>query len=76
MNEQIPFNKPYMTGQELENIRTAHENGHLSGDGHFTRYCHTWLETQTGCESALLTHSCTVALEMAALLLDIEPGGG
>lgn len=70
----IPFNKPYMTGRELLNIARAHENGHLSGDGPFTRYCSAWLESNTGSYKALLTHSCTAALEMAALLLDLKPG--
>lgn len=70
----IPFNRPFMTGQELENIKRAHLNGHLSGDGPFTRQCHAWLEAQTGAKRALLTHSCTAALEMAALLLDLQPG--
>lgn len=70
----IPFNKPYMTGHELENIAAAHANGHLSGDGPFTRRCHAWLEQQCVAQRALLTHSCTAALEMAALLLDLEPG--
>src|SRR5690242_18224901 len=71
---KIPFNKPYMTGRELEYIAQAHANGHLSGDGPFTKQCHTWLEQRTGCKKALLTHSCTGALEMAALLLDLQPG--
>jgi dTDP-4-amino-4,6-dideoxygalactose transaminase len=70
----IPFNKPYMTGKELWYISQAHHNGQLSGDGPFTRKCHEWLEQQTGCLKALLTHSCTAALEMAAILADIEPG--
>ncbi|TLM63131.1 MAG: dTDP-4-amino-4,6-dideoxygalactose transaminase [Deltaproteobacteria bacterium] len=70
----IPFNKPYMTGKELWYISQAHHRGMLAGDGHFTRRCHAWLEAQTGCHRALLTHSCTAALEMAALLADIEPG--
>lgn len=70
----IPFNKPYMTGKELWYISQAHHRGMLAGDGHFTRQCHAWLETQTGCRKALLTHSCTAALEMAALLADIGPG--
>jgi dTDP-4-amino-4,6-dideoxygalactose transaminase len=70
----IPFNRPYMTGRELEFIAEAHANGHLSGDGPFTRRCHAWLERTTGARKALLTHSCTAALEMAALLLDLEPG--
>lgn len=70
----IPFNRPYMTGQELELIAQAHRNGHLSGDGPFTRQCHEWLERRTGANKALLTHSCTAALEMAAILLDLAPG--
>lgn len=70
----IPFNKPYMTGQELDNIAAAHVNGHLSGDGPFTKRCHAWLQEITGASRALLTHSCTAALEMSALLLDLAPG--
>jgi len=70
----IPFNKPYMTGRELDYIAEAHANGHLSGDGPFTKRCNAWLETTTGTRRALLTHSCTAALEMSALLLDLEPG--
>lgn len=70
----IPFNRPYMTGRELWLIAQAHSNGHLSGDGIFTKRCHAWLEANTGASKALLTHSCTAALEMSALLLDLEPG--
>lgn len=70
----IPFNRPYMTGKELGYIAEAHANGHLSGDGPFTRRCNAWLERTTGACKALLTHSCTAALEMAALLADLEPG--
>ena len=70
----IPFNRPYMTGKELGYIAEAHANGHLSGDGPFTRRCHAWLEQTTGARKALLTHSCTAALEMAALLADLNPG--
>ena len=70
----IPFNKPYMTGRELWYIAQAHTNGHLSGDGMFTKKCHEWLEAHTGAHKALLTHSCTAALEMAAILADIQPG--
>ena len=70
----IPFNKPYMTGKELWYISQAHHRGMLAGDGHFTKQCHAWLENQTGCHKALLTHSCTAALEMAALLADVGPG--
>ncbi len=71
---KTPFNRPYLTGTELDYIAQAHANGHLSGDGAFTRRCNTWLERITGCRKALLTHSCTAALEMAALLARIEPG--
>jgi len=70
----IPFNRPFMTGQELELIAQAHHNGHLSGDGPFTKRCHEWLQQRTGANKALLTHSCTAALEMSALLLDLVPG--
>lgn len=70
----IPFNKPYMTGRELSYIAEAHANSHLAGDGGFTKKCHGWLEEKTGTKKALLTHSCTAALEMAAMLADIQPG--
>jgi dTDP-4-amino-4,6-dideoxygalactose transaminase len=70
----IPFNKPYMTGKELWYIAQAHANGHLAGDGEFTKRCSAWLEERTGTRKALLTHSCTAALEMAAILADIQPG--
>lgn len=71
---KIPFNKPYMTGKEITYIAEAHGNYMLAGDGPFTKRCHQWLEQLTGTHKALLTHSCTAALEMAALLLDIQPG--
>ena len=71
---RIPFNKPYMTGRELERIEQAYRNAHLSGDGKFTAQCHAWLERSVGCARALLTHSCTGALEMAAILADLKPG--
>ncbi len=73
-NVRIPFNQPHMTGRELDYIAESHTNACLAGDGPFTRHCHEWLENRTGCSKALLTHSCTAALEMAALLLDIQPG--
>jgi len=73
-NRAIPFNRPYMTGKELDNIAQAHINGSLAGDGPFTKRCHQWLENKTQSPKALLTHSCTAALEMSALLLNIEPG--
>ena len=64
----IPFNKPYMTGRELSYIAQAHANGHLAGNGDFSKRCAAWLEQRIGCQKALLTHSCTAALEMAAIL--------
>jgi len=72
--DTITFNKPYMTGKELYYIAEAKFGNMLAGDGPFTKRCHQWLEQRTGCAKALLTHSCTAALEMAALLLDIQPG--
>lgn len=74
MNSEIPFNRPYMTGKELYYIAEAKFGNILAGDGPFTKRCHQWFEQRTGCAKALLTHSCTAALEMAALLLDIQPG--
>ncbi|MGV3629344.1 MAG: dTDP-4-amino-4,6-dideoxygalactose transaminase [Betaproteobacteria bacterium] len=70
----IPFNKPFTIGPELEYIADAVARGHLSGDGHYTRLCHRWLEQKLGAKRALLTHSCTAALEMAAMLCDIQLG--
>jgi dTDP-4-amino-4,6-dideoxygalactose transaminase len=72
--ELIPFNRPYASGKELFYVAEAHRNVHLSGDGAFTKRCHQWIEQRTGCAKALLTHSCTSALDMAALLLDIKSG--
>ncbi|MDO9224752.1 MAG: dTDP-4-amino-4,6-dideoxygalactose transaminase [Pseudomonadota bacterium] len=74
MQNNIKFNRPYMTGKELYYIAEAHFGNMLAGDGPFTKRCHRWLEQETGCSKALLTHSCTAALEMAALLLDIQSG--
>jgi dTDP-4-amino-4,6-dideoxygalactose transaminase len=71
---QIPFNKPYLGGKELWYIAQAHTKGQMAGDGSFTKQCQRWLELRTGCRMALLTHSCTAALEMAAILADIGPG--
>jgi dTDP-4-amino-4,6-dideoxygalactose transaminase len=70
----IPFNKPHLTGKELSYIAEAHVLGQLAGDGEFTKRCSVWFEQNTGCAKALLTHSCTAALEMAAILADIQPG--
>jgi len=63
-----------MTGKELAYIAEARACGQLAGDGPFTKQCHAWLEARTGSGKALLTHSCTAALEMAALLVKLEPG--
>ena len=71
---KIPFNKPYLTGKELHFINEAHSLGQLAGDGYFSKRCSAWLEEKTSCQMALLTHSCTAALEMAAILADIKPG--
>lgn len=70
----IPYHRPHLTERELTYMREALEVGHFSGDGAFTRRCHAWLEQQTRASKALLTHSCTAALEMSALLLEIQPG--
>jgi dTDP-4-amino-4,6-dideoxygalactose transaminase len=72
--DYIPFNRPYATGKELVYAAEAQRNYHLSGDGPFTKRCHQWIEQQTGCARALLTHSCTSALDLAALLLDLKAG--
>lgn len=74
VNIRIPFNKPWMTGRELDYIREAHDLGQLSGNGVFTARCHKLLEKMTGAKKVLLTHSCTGALEMTALIAGIGPG--
>lgn len=70
----IPFNRPAMVGPEFDFIREALDAGHLSGNGTFTRRCHASLVERFGSNKALLTHSCTAALEMAAMLADVGPG--
>lgn len=70
----IPFNNPLMTGRELEYIRQVLASKRTAGDGIFTKQCQNWLMQQTGGKSALMTHSCTASLEMAALLADVQPG--
>jgi len=73
--KRIPYNRPFIVGKELEYIEQAvMEHCHISGNGPFTKKCQTWLEQNLGCPKALLTHSCTAALEMAAILCDIKPG--
>ena len=70
----IPFNKPFLTGKETEYIRQAVKSGKLSGNGLFTKKCQSFFENHYGFNKALLTSSCTDALEMAAILSDIKPG--
>ena len=70
----IPFNKPYLTGKELDYIKEAVERRHISGNGYFTKKCQTFFEQEWGFKKCLLTTSCTDALEMCAMLLDIKPG--
>jgi len=74
MNTQIGFNKPYMTGKETEYIRQSVESGKISGDGMFTKKSHQFFEQKYGFKKCLLTTSCTDALEMAALLIDLKEG--
>jgi dTDP-4-amino-4,6-dideoxygalactose transaminase len=74
MNELIPFNRPFATGRETALMADALARGHLSGDGHYTRRASSLLSEITGVPNVLLTTSCTHALEMAAMLLDIRDG--
>jgi dTDP-4-amino-4,6-dideoxygalactose transaminase len=71
---KIPYNRPHLTGEELRYITEAVANLQLSANGEFTRRCQSWLEERLGAARVLLTHSCTAALEMAALLIGIGPG--
>jgi dTDP-4-amino-4,6-dideoxygalactose transaminase len=71
---RIPFSKPCLSGKELLYVAQAVINGHASGDGAYTKKCHAFLERELGVKRVLLTTSCTDALEMSALLLDIQPG--
>ena len=71
---KVDFNRPITVGKEFEYMRQAIDNAHISGDGAFTKKCHALLEHEHGVAKALLTTSCTHALEMSAILLDIQPG--
>ena len=71
---RVDFNRPIVVGKEFEYMKEAIENAHISGDGFFTKKCHALLENQLGIPKALLTTSCTHALEMSAILLNIQPG--
>jgi dTDP-4-amino-4,6-dideoxygalactose transaminase len=70
----IPFNKPYLSGKETQYIEEAVQSGKISGNGLFTQKCQHFLESRYGFRKVLLTTSCTDALEMAAILIDIQPG--
>lgn len=70
----IPFNRPYTTGKELGYIQDAIDRGHISGNGYYTKKCQSYFEERFGFKKCLLTTSCTDALEMAAILIDIKPG--
>src|SRR5678816_373951 len=72
--KKIPFNQPSAVGAELANIADALARGHLSGDGYYSKRCHQWLEHRLARKRALLTHSCTGALDMAAILSGLKPG--
>lgn len=72
--KHIPFNKPHLTGKEIEYIQDAVASGKISGDGVFTKKCHEYFEKRYGFKKCLLTTSCTDALEMAAILINIQPG--
>ncbi len=71
--DAIPFSRASLDARALEYVRQSLESGDISGDGQFTRRCHDWLKTELAAP-ALLTHSCTAALEMAALLAEVGPG--
>jgi dTDP-4-amino-4,6-dideoxygalactose transaminase len=70
----ISFNKPYLTGKEIDYIYKAVESKHLAGNGKYTKLCQEFFEKKYGFKKCLLTTSCTDALEMSAILLDIKPG--
>jgi dTDP-4-amino-4,6-dideoxygalactose transaminase len=73
-NSRIDFNRPVTVGNEAEYMQQAIASGHMAGDGSFTKKCNAFLETELGVKKVLLTTSCTHALEMSAILLDIQPG--
>ena len=71
---KIPLNRPSLVGNEMNYILDAVQRGQLSGDGYYTQRCNALIEELTQSPKALVTHSCTAALEMAAILCDLEPG--
>jgi dTDP-4-amino-4,6-dideoxygalactose transaminase len=70
----IPFNRAYRTGRETAHIESAIESKHLSSGGRFTKLCEGWLTERIGADRAMMTNSCTAALEMAAILAEVGPG--
>jgi dTDP-4-amino-4,6-dideoxygalactose transaminase len=74
VSHDVPMNRPNVKDIEIQYVLEALKSSHLSGDGPFTKKCHAWLEQHTQCYQCLLTHSCTAALEMAAMLIGLEPG--
>ena len=70
----IPFNKPFVSGKELFYIADSVMKGHISGNGYYTKKCESFLQEFTHCQKALMTNSCTAALEMACILIDLKPG--
>ena len=74
MPPKIPFNRPFLTGKEIENIATAINNGEIAADGYFTRGCAELLADHFSILKVLMTPSCTAALEIAAMLCDLKPG--
>ncbi len=71
---KIPFNKPHLTHKEIGYISHVHSLGWMSGDGFYTKKCHEWLEKNAGTKRAFLTHSCSTALDMMTILIDLKPG--
>ena len=71
---RVPFNRPFVAGREFAYIAEAVSGGNLAGDGAFTSRCTDWMAREFGAEKVLLTHSCTAALEMAAMLGGVGPG--
>ena len=74
MTFKVPFNRPSLIGKEVQYIAQAIDNGQLSGNGYFTKECNVLINKMAGSKAAMLTHSCTAALEMAAILCDLEAG--
>ena len=74
LSQQIPFNQPYLTGDELAYLEQALSQQHLSGNGPLTQQCQAFMEQMTGSAKVLLTHSATAALEMSGLLMGLQPG--